>query len=126
VIKGLGIDLVELDRVRRSLERFGERFAARVLTGEELASLPGAKARVPYLAARFAAKEAAAKALGTGLSRGIGFHSFAVANLDSGAPALELRGAALSRMRELGASAAHLSLTHGRDAAAAVVILEGP
>jgi holo-[acyl-carrier protein] synthase len=124
MILGLGLDVAELPRIRESLERFGERFATRVLTAEELSELP-AKAPVPFLAARFAAKEAAAKALGTGFADGVTMHSIAVRSLPSGAPDLVLSGRALKLAQAMGVVRTHVSLTHGRDVAAAVVILEG-
>ncbi len=77
------------------------------------------------MAARFAAKEAAVKALGTGFAAGVGPLDVEVVSLSSGKPELRLHGAAARRAGELGAAAAHISLTHERDAAAAVVILEG-
>lgn len=123
MILGLGVDVVELDRIARSWERFGLRFAEKILVPEEVARIPE-RNPVPYLAARFAAKEAAAKALGTGISRGVTFHTIATGRAESGAPTLSLAGAALDRARELGAGRFHLTLTHGRDVAVAVVVLE--
>jgi holo-[acyl-carrier protein] synthase len=125
VILGLGLDVAELDRIRRSLDRFGRRFIERVLTPEEAAGVPehGAEA---YIAARFAAKEACAKALGTGFADGVTMHTIEVRRQPSGAPALHLSGRADELARARGAVRAHLSLTHGRDVAAAVVVLEGP
>lgn len=122
MILGLGIDLVETARIDSLWQRFGERFSRRILTPEEAADLPVRP--VEYLAARFAAKEAAVKALGTGFSRGITFQSLAVRNLSSGKPDLELRAMALQTAKDLGVAGVHLSLTHTRTAAAAVVVLE--
>lgn len=122
MIVGLGIDVIELDRIRRSLERFGDRFLARILTPFERDSLRG---DVPaFAAARFAAKEAASKALGTGFRRGVSFQSIEVVDLASGKPEIRFLGHARARFLALGARRAHVSLTHGRDTAAAVVILE--
>ncbi|WP_449242804.1 holo-[acyl-carrier-protein] synthase [Desulfovibrio sp.] len=123
MIRGIGLDVVELARIRAALDRFGPRFAARILTPRELEQLPEADS-VPRLAALFAAKEAAVKALGTGFAGGIGFQSLEIEHLPSGQPRLSLLGPALERARSLGADAAHVSLTHGRDTAAAVVVLE--
>ena len=123
MIIGTGLDLTELERIRSALARHGERFAERILTEAELALFPAGNP-VPFLAARFAAKEAAFKALGTGMSGGVTFHTVEVLRLDSGAPQLRLLGAARDRAEALGARRAHVSLTHGRDVAAAVVILE--
>jgi len=122
MIVGLGMDVVELDRIARSLDRFGERFLARVLTQRERAALP--RLAVPFLAARFAAKEAAAKALGTGFRQGVTLASIEIRALPSGQPELVLHGAAKAIAARLGAARSHVSLTHGRDVAAAVVVLE--
>lgn len=125
MILGLGLDVAELGRMRESLDRFGARFVARILTEDEAAALPQARPEA-YLAARFAAKEACAKALGTGFAEGITLHDIAVRRLPSGAPELVLTGAAKARAESMGVVRLHLSLTHGRDIAAAVVVLEGP
>ena len=126
MILGLGLDLVSLPRMERSLERFGAHLLERVLTPAERAALPAAPGpRTAYVAARFAAKEAAVKALGTGFAAGVGPRDVEVVTLPSGKPELRLYGAAARRAGELGAASAHISLTHERDAAAAVVILEG-
>ncbi|MFV0349911.1 MAG: holo-[acyl-carrier-protein] synthase [Halodesulfovibrio sp.] len=122
MITGLGLDVCELDRIERSWKRFGEKFAARILHPNELALLPSSP--VAYLASRFAAKEAAVKALGTGFTGGIWFTQIEVAKEASGKPALRLHGNAAERARELGATTLHISLTHGKGVASAVVILE--
>lgn len=124
MILGMGLDVAELSRIRASMLRFGARFTARVLTPAEAAGLPAGDA-APYVAARFAAKEAAAKALGTGLAQGVTLHSIEIARLPSGAPSLLLTGRARELAEAMGVQRAHVSLTHGRDVAAAVVILEG-
>ena len=123
MIIGLGIDITELDRIKRSLEKFGERFIKKILTEEEMLLVPD-KNPVPYVSARFAAKEAAVKALGTGFAEGITFQCIQISRLDSGAPELTFLGRALTRSSEMGVQSIHLSITHGRDTAAAVVILE--
>lgn len=122
MIVGLGIDIAEISRIAKAWERHGQRFAARVLHPAELACLPPSP--VAFLAARFAAKEAAVKALGTGFSQGIGPRDIEVRPLPTGQPQLVLHGKAATRLATLGATAAHVSLTHGRDTAAAVVVLE--
>ena len=124
MILGLGLDVTEVDRIRRSLDRFGERFIARILTSAEAANMPE-NDPAPYVAARFAAKEAASKALGTGFAEGVTVRSIEVIRLPSGAPELRLHDAAKERAVALGVTRAHLSITHGRDVAAATVILEG-
>lgn len=124
---GLGSDLIDIRRIERSLERYGQRFIDRVFTPEEQATAArrtGAL-RAATFAKRYAAKEACAKALGTGFAEGVTMHGIEVRSLPSGAPTLSLSGAAKARAEALGASRLHLSLTHGRDVAAAVVILEG-
>jgi holo-[acyl-carrier protein] synthase len=124
VILGLGLDVAEIPRIRDSLTRFGERFIRRVLTEAEAAGMPEGDP-APYVAARFAAKEAAAKALGTGFAQGVTQTSIEVGNLPSGAPTLRLHGKALEIATAMGVQRMHISLTHGRDIAAATVILEG-
>ncbi|MFI3270880.1 MAG: holo-[acyl-carrier-protein] synthase [Pseudomonadota bacterium] len=130
MIIGLGIDITELERIEKAWARHGERFAKRILHADELARMPQSaplnKAQVNFLAARFAAKEAAVKALGTGFSQGIGPCDIEVYSLPTGQPMLKFHGAAAERLAELGvlAEKTHVSLTHGRDTAAAVVILE--
>ncbi|WP_432736230.1 holo-[acyl-carrier-protein] synthase [Maridesulfovibrio sp. FT414] len=123
MIIGLGIDITELDRIRSSLEKFGERFTEKILTPAEIELIPG-KDPVPYVAARFAAKEAAVKALGTGFAEGITFHCIEITRNESGAPQLNFLGKALERSNNMGVQGIHISITHARDNAAAVVVLE--
>ena len=135
MVVGLGLDLVELARVHKALARFGVAFAAKVLHEDELCRMPSIEAgpdaalpfarAVAHLSARIAAKEAAVKALGTGFSEGISLHDVRVQSLPSGQPCLTLHGKAEARAKELGAARSLLSLTHGRQTAAAVVVLEG-
>jgi holo-[acyl-carrier protein] synthase len=122
MIIGLGIDVVELDRIARAMTRFGNRFLGKVLTAGELAVKPAHA--VPFVAARFAAKEAAAKALGTGFSAGVSLTTIEVVGGERGKPGLALHAAAMEAFRRLGGRRMHLSLTHGRDVAAAVVVFE--
>lgn len=124
MIRGIGLDVVEIERVSRIWLRFGLRFAEKILTPAELARMPKA-APAPYLAARFAAKEAAAKALGTGLARGVWFDTIEVASDGNGRPRLEFLGPALEALARIGATGSFISLTHSRTMAAAVVVLEG-
>ena len=101
MIIGTGSDLCDIRRVERVLQRFGERFTTRVFTPAERARAARRTSMAPTLAKRFAAKEAAAKALGTGFSRGV-FHSdLGVENLPSGQPTLRLTGGALARLHAL-------------------------
>ena len=122
MIVGLGLDVAELERIGAAYERHGERFLDRILTTAERAELP--KLPVPYLAARFAAKEAGAKALGTGFQDGISHKDIEVAADEKGKPMLCFHGEAQTRAKALGVTHIHVSLTHGRDVAAAVVVLE--
>lgn len=124
MILGMGLDVAEISRIQNSLARFGARFTTRVLTAGETAAMPQANP-ASYVAARFAAKEACAKALGTGFANGVSMQNIEVRSLPSGAPTLLLSGRAQELADAMGATRLHLSLTHGRDVAAAVVILEG-
>lgn len=124
MIKGLGLDLTELDRIRALWDRFGPRFAAKILTERELTQLPG-RDPVPRLAALFAGKEAAVKALGTGFADGVHFKCVEILHAPSGKPDIAFLGRGLEVCARLGVTSAHISLTHSRDTAAATVILEG-
>ena len=124
VIIGLGIDLIELGRVRKTLERFGERFLRRVYTEGEIRYCCAKADPVPSLAGRFAVKEAAMKALGTGYSRGVWFRRIEVARRKGEAPTLLFHGGAKDRADAMGVDRASISITHERGMAAAVVILE--
>jgi holo-[acyl-carrier protein] synthase len=123
---GIGTDLIEISRIAESLERFGDAFVRRVLHPAEASSLPeSAPRRAEYAAARFAAKEAVVKALGTGLADGIGMSDIEVYKDDAGKPYVRLHGAAQARAEALGARTVHISLTHAREYAAAFAVLEG-
>ncbi|MDX2151449.1 MAG: holo-ACP synthase [Bryobacteraceae bacterium] len=124
MIVGLGLDITEVERIRKSIERYGQRFLDRLFTAREMAYVESKSNRYERYAARFAAKEAGMKALGTGWVEGIGWQDFEVVNLPGGAPVLELHGRAAELARERGSSRALLTLTHTATAAAAVVILE--
>ncbi len=126
MIVGLGIDLVELERMAAALERFGRNFAEKLLREEELDAMPAGPTAVAWLAARFAAKEAAAKALGTGFAQGVTLRDLEVRSLPSGRPEIVFHGRAAEVFAETGAGCAHVSLTHAKHTAAAVVILESP
>lgn len=124
MIVSIGVDIIELSRIRDVLSRFGERFLARVLTEGEQSYCARKRDPVPSLAGRFAAKEAVAKALGTGISAGVGWRDIEVVRDQWGPPRIELHRRAAERAKELGAARVHFSLTHGRDAAVAVAVLE--
>ena len=124
MIKGTGIDLTELDRIRALWERYGQRFATKILTDRERAQLPR-RDPVPRLAALFACKEAAVKALGTGFTEGIHFKCIEVLHRPNGKPEIAFLGKGLARCEAMGVTEAHVTMTHSRDTAAATVILEG-
>ncbi len=115
-----GVDIIEISRVRGVLERYGHRFLDRIYTLEEIAYCQG---RPPNLAARFAAKEATMKALGTGV-RGVGWKDIEVVRHESGAPSIKLRGRAERRARRLGVQEIALSLSHSREYAVAFVVAQ--
>ena len=124
MVIAVGTDLAEIDRIEASIARFGERFLQRVYTPAEIAYCTRKKTSAESFAARFAAKEAGAKALGTGISRGIGWRDIEVLREPSGRPSLVFHGRAARRARDLGVHRISLSLTHSRQLAMAVVILE--
>ena len=124
MVVGIGLDLMEPARVAKSLETHGPKFEERVYTAAEIADCEHRADRVQALAARFAAKEACLKALGTGWSEGLGFRQIEVVRAENGRPELRLTGQAAERARQLGARTFHVSLTHQPSMAAAVVILE--
>ena len=126
MILGTGFDLTALPRIKALLEKHGERFLTRILTADEMASLPSEPARrVAYAAGRWASKEAAVKALGSGFSAGIGFHDVEIVTMEGGRPELRLHGRAAELAEEKGVNFLHISISHERDMAGAMVILEG-
>lgn len=124
MIVGAGIDLAEVDRIRRAIERHGHRFIDRIYTLNEIAYVESKANRFERYAARFAAKEAGMKAIGTGWKRGVRWQDFEVANLPSGRPALILHGVAAAVAAKLDVSNVALSITHTAEQAIALVILE--
>ena len=126
MVIGIGTDLMEIARIAQSIDRFGERFLERVFTPGEIAYCRRKqKTAAESFAARFAAKEAAAKALGTGISRGVSWLELEVGREPGGRPLLSLSGRAAERAQSLGITRIVLSLTHSRDVAFAVVVMEG-
>lgn len=125
MILGHGIDLVEIARVTETLERFGERFREKIFTPGERDYCQAQANPAPHFAVRFAAKEAAAKALGTGIGSHAGWQEIEVARDAEGRPGLRLTGAAAALAQEMGVKRALVSLTHSRGMAQASVILEG-
>ncbi|MEI9981360.1 MAG: holo-ACP synthase [Edaphobacter sp.] len=124
MVLGLGTDLIETRRVQESMDRYGERFLERIFTEEEIAYCQRKKNAAESFAARFAAKEAGAKALGTGISRGVSWREFEVKREASGKPKLSLSGRAAELARVMGVRRVELSLTHSRELAMAVVLME--
>jgi holo-[acyl-carrier protein] synthase len=127
MILGIGADLIDVRRVERSIERFGERFLDRIFTHAERARSDGRAQRGASYAKRFAAKEACAKALGTGLRNGVFWRDMGVVNLPGGKPSLRLTGGALKRLKEI-TPAGHvaqidLSITDDFPLAQAIVII---
>jgi holo-[acyl-carrier protein] synthase len=123
-IIGIGLDATEIDRVRDLLARYGDRFLHRIFTDGEIAYCRRQRDPAPSLAARFAAKEAGMKALGTGRARGVLWHDLEVRRA-GGPPQLELHGGAARRLAYVGGRSVLLTLTHARDLAIAHVLLLG-
>lgn len=124
MIVGSGIDLVEIERIRQSVDRFGQRFLDRIFTSGEQAYCMRKRNAAESLAARFAAKEAAAKALGTGISRGVSWLEIEVIREPSGRPSIQFHGRAEEFASRLGVSHTALSLTHTATLSMASVVLE--
>src|SRR5882757_4413664 len=125
MVLGLGTDLIEIKRVQQSIDQFGDRFLHRVFTAGEIAYCQMKKKNsAESFAARFAAKEAGAKALGTGISRGVSWKELEVRREQGERPTLHLIGRAAELARSMGVQRLSLSLSHSRDVALAVVIAE--
>jgi len=125
VILGSGVDLCEVPRIEAAIARYGRRFLERIFTPKEIAYADSKANRSERYAARFAAKEAGMKALGTGWRGGIAWRDFEVANLSSGQPTLQFHGRAAEIAAKLGVHHVALSITHTKEQALAMVILEG-
>ncbi|MDA9556332.1 holo-ACP synthase [Vibrio sp.] len=123
-ILGLGTDISEIARVDAVLKRLGDAFAHRILVANEMERFHATKQPERYLAKRFAAKEAASKALGTGIAKGVSFHDFEISNDSNGKPLLHLSGEAKKRAQDLGVMQYHLSISDETHYAVATVILE--
>ncbi len=124
MIVGTGTDLIEIERIARTFKRHDGRFLRRVFTEGEADYCTSRPKPAQHLAARFAAKEAVAKALGTGISRGIAWRDIEVARRPGQAPRIVLHGRAEEIAARLGISAVHISLTHSRDFALAAAVAE--
>jgi holo-[acyl-carrier protein] synthase len=125
MIIGIGTDLAEVPRIRESIARYGDRFLNRIYTPGERAYASSKANAAERFAARFAAKEAGMKAIGTGWNFGVTWKDFEVVNERSGRPTLLLRGVAAQIAERLGTQQVTISLTHTSELAFAVVILEG-
>lgn len=127
MILGLGSDLIDIRRIEKSLDRFGDRFIQRLFTTTEQRKSESRAGRVASYAKRFAAKEACAKALGTGLRKGVFWIDMGVVNLPSGQPTMELKNGALARLHSMLPSGKkpqiHLSITDEYPYAQAIVII---
>ena len=124
MIVGTGVDLAEVPRIKASIERYGEKFIRRIYTPAEIAYVERKANKFERYAARFAAKEAGMKAIGTGWRRGVTWQDFEVANLPSGKPTLRLHGVAARFAEKLGVRNISLSITHTKELGMAHVILE--
>jgi holo-[acyl-carrier protein] synthase len=124
MVLGLGTDLIETRRVQESMDRFGDRFLERIFTAGEIAYCKRKKNAAESFAARFAAKEAGAKALGTGISHGVSWKELEVRREPSGRPTLHFSGRAAELAASMGVKTVQLSLTHSREMAMAVVVAE--
>jgi holo-[acyl-carrier protein] synthase len=124
MIVGTGIDIAEVPRIVQSIERFGERFLHRIFTSAEIRYCDSKANRAERYAARFAAKEAAMKALGTGWNHGVRWRDCEVTRMPGGRPTLTFHGKAAEFAAKLGTKNIALSLTHTKEQAMAQVILE--
>lgn len=121
---GLGIDLVEIPRLAGVIERQGDAFLRRIFTEQERAYCSSKSEPAAFYAARFAAKEAVAKAFGTGIGREIGWLDIEVTHLETGAPMVRLHGAGVELARQRGVKSVLVSLTHTGSTAGATVLLQ--
>jgi holo-[acyl-carrier protein] synthase len=125
MVLGLGTDLMEIERIEESIARYGVRFLERIFTPGEIAyCMTKKKGSAESFAARFAAKEAGAKALGTGISRGVSWKELEVRREPGERPTLHLSGRAAERAHSMGVTRLSLSLSHSRTVALAIVIVE--
>jgi holo-[acyl-carrier protein] synthase len=124
MIVGTGVDIAEVPRVAAAIERFGERFLKRIFTENEIRYCESKANKVERYAARFAAKEAALKAIGTGWKRGVAWKEVEVTREPGGRPTMTFHGKAAEFAAKLGMKRAHVSLSHTAEHAIAQVILE--
>lgn len=124
MIAGVGVDIAETNRFEELWQRYGERFVRRILTVDERMQLQTRSHPERFIATRFAAKEAAVKALGTGFDLGVGYKSIEVKNNDNGKPELYFHDAALEIIKQREISSAHLSISDEKHYVVAMVVLE--
>src|SRR6266542_5656111 len=124
MILGTGIDIIEVARIQAAYEKFGERFLQRILKPAEIAYCLGHKRPAPFLAARFAAKEAISKAFGTGIGKQLTWQDMEIARKTSGEPYVLLHGRGAELLQQCGGTRIHVSLSHTQVHATAVAILE--
>jgi len=124
MILGTGIDLIEVERIEASYEKFGERFLNRILVAGEMEYCLSHKKPGPFLAARFAAKEAVSKAFGTGIGAQLSWQDIEVKRKESGEPFVVMHGKGAELMKQRGARIVHLTLSHTEKHATAMAILE--
>jgi holo-[acyl-carrier protein] synthase len=124
MILGTGIDIIEVSRIKVSFEKFGERFVNRILRPDEIAYCVSHRNPAPFLAARFAAKEAISKAFGTGIGAELGWQDMEIARKPSGEPFVILYEKGVLLLEKRGAKKVHLSISHTEQHATAMAILE--
>ena len=124
MILGTGIDIIEVARIASSFEKFGERFVNRILLPDEIAYCLSHRNPAPFLAARFAAKEAVSKAFGTGIGAQLGWQDMEIRRMESGEPFVVLHGKGKVLFEARGAKQLRVSLSHTQNYAAATAILE--
>lgn len=125
MICGIGIDIIEIERVQRMVERHGNKLLHRAFSEVEIATVHRKKRPYPHYAGRLAAKEAVMKALGTGWGQGIGWRQIEILNTESGAPVVHLSGRAAERLAELGGARLLISISHSQHYAVAQAVIEG-
>ena len=125
MIVGIGTDVCSIERMHRSLERFGDRLVKRILTPAERPRFARVKDKPGHLAKRFAAKEAFSKAIGTGIHAPFTWHSISVTRNPKGKPGIEPNAAMAKHLKKMGVTGYHVSLTDDGDVAIAFVVLEG-
>ena len=125
MILGVGIDIIEVARIASSLEKFGERFGQRILLPDEMAYCLSHRHPAPFLAVRFAAKEAVSKAFGTGIGAQLGWQDIEIRRMDSGEPFVVLHGKGRELFESRKAKQLLVSISHTENYAAVTAVLEG-